>query len=279
MPETQIVLIYVLATLLVTVIGGLAFYAMSSAKSRIIREQRRALEVEQRLRRAQESFTDNAHHELRTPVQILSGYVQMLGDLNPTEAQADILQRAGAATTHLEQLVQGLLDLSSLGQGTLSLQATLVDLGAHLATLGRNFETRAQLKGLAADVALAPLPRPLFCDATRLSQSLEALLDNALGFADCGQVGFRLKAHAEGSSWHLRFEIEDQGPGLSPDWPRFLHPFEQEDYGLRRRRGGLGIGLPLAAGIIELMGGRLGLDRRPVGTLAWVEISLEEAEP
>lgn len=221
---------------------------------------------------------DNAHHELRTPVQVLGGHLQMLRDLDPTEQQAAILGQAQATTARLGHLVQGLLDLSSLAQGGLTVRPSLADLGAHLTLLGEAFQARAQAKGLEMHLDLEPLPHPLVCDAARLSQALEALLDNALGFTERGAIGFRMTARPQGRTWHLRFEIEDQGPGLPPDWPRLLHPFEQEEQSLRRRRGGLGIGLPLAAGMIELMGGQMGLEPLATGTLAWMELQLEEAE-
>ena len=278
MQESQLVLIFVLATVLVVALAWLALFSVVSAKSRIIREQRRALEAEQRVRRVQEAFTDNAHHELRTPVQILAGHLQMLQDLDPGPEQEKILARAQTTATHLGHLVQGLLDLSSLAQGTLTLNPALTDLGGHLTGLAGSFETRARAKGLEPRVALDPLPQPLVCDAPRLSQALEALLDNALGFTERGDIRFRMSAHPEGQTWLLRFEIEDQGPGLPPDWERLLRPFEQEERSLRRRRGGLGIGLPLAAGLIELLGGRMGLEPLATGTLAWVELRLEERE-
>lgn len=278
MPESRLLLIFVLATVLVVALAWLALFSVVSAKSRIIREQRRALEAELRVRRAQEAFTDNAHHELRTPVQILAGHLQMLRDLDPGPEQAKILARAQDTTSHLGHLVQGLLDLSSLAQGTLTLNPVLTDLGAHLMGLAESFEARARAKGLEPRVALDPLPHPLVCDAPRLSQALEALLDNALGFTERGVIRFHLAAHREGQTWHLRFEIEDQGPGLPPDWERLLRPFEQEERSLRRRRGGLGIGLPLAAGLIELLGGRMDLEPLATGTRAWVDLSLEESE-
>ncbi|MDP1832583.1 MAG: HAMP domain-containing sensor histidine kinase [Geothrix sp.] len=278
MQEAHFFLIFVLATILVAALAWLALFSVVSAKSRIIREQRRSLEAEQRLRRVQEAFTDNAHHELRTPVQILSGHLQMLQDLDPRPEQEEILSRARESATHLGHLVQGLLDLSSLAQGTFTTSPALADLGAHLAGLAQRFEARARAKGLEARVALDPLPQPLVCDAPRLAQALEALLDNALGFTERGAVGFRMTARPEGRAWHLRFEIEDQGPGLPPDWERLLRPFEQEERSLRRRRGGLGIGLPLAAGIVELLGGRMGLQPLAAGTLAWVELRLVETE-
>lgn len=277
MPENQLVLSYLLGVLALLALGGLALYAMAQAKNRIIREQRKALETEQRLRGAQEAFTDNAHHELRTPMQVLAGHLQMLRDMDPTAPQAEILSRAQETTVRLGGLVQGLLDLASLGQGTLAIRPTLTDLGAHLALLGKDLETRARAKGLEARVALEPLPHPLVCDATRLTQALGFLLDNAVGFTERGLVTFNLRARPEGRGWHLRFEIQDEGPGLPLDWERLLKPFEQEERSLRRRRGGLGIGLPLAAGILELMGGRMGLNPVATGTLAWVEIAFDEA--
>lgn len=278
MPETQLVLSYILGLLAVLALGGLAIFAIAHAKDRIIHEQRRTLEAEQRLRRAQEAFTDNAHHELRTPVQVLAGHLQMVRDLGLGPEQTALLERAQETATRLGHLVQGLLDFASLAQGTLRLRPGPTDLGSHLAQLGKELESQARSKDLEAKVALDPLPVPLVCDAARLSQALEALLDNAVGFTERGTVSFRMVARPEGRAWRLRFEIEDQGPGLPPDWERLLKPFEQEERSLRRRRGGLGIGLPLAAGIVHLMGGQMGLIPLASGTLAWVEIRLEEAE-
>lgn len=276
MSEAQLVLIFVLTTIVVVLLAWLTLFSVVSAKSRIIREQRRSLEAELRLRKAQEAFMDNAHHELRTPLQVLSGHLQMLEVLDPTLKQAAILGQARDAANHLGRQVQGLLDLSNLAQGTLVIRLDLEDLGAHLQPIAHGFEARALAKGLTASIALDPLPRLVHCDASRFCQALEALLDNALGFTERGNVAFRLRATPEPGAWHLRFEIEDEGPGLPPDWERLLHPFEQEERSLRRRRGGLGIGLPLAVGIVELMGGRLGLIPQATGTLAWVEITLSE---
>lgn len=277
MPEIRLVLSFILGTVFLLAVGGLALFAMAQAKNRIIREQRRSLEAEQRFRKTQEAFMDNAHHELRTPLQVLTGHLQMLEVLGPTPEQAAILDKARGAADRLGRQVEGLLDLSSLAQGTLVLRPGLEDLGAHLQPIADGFRAQALAKGLTPAVALDPLPRPVRCDAPRLCKALEALLDNALGFTERGNVAFRLRATPEPGAWHLRFEIEDEGPGLPPDWERLMHPFEQEERSLRRRRGGLGIGLPLAVGIVELMGGRLGLIPKATGTQAWVEITLSES--
>jgi len=279
MQEVHFFLIFVLATFIVVALAWLALFSVVSAKSRIIHEQRRALAAEQRLRRAQEAFTDNAHHELRTPLQILIGYLQLLQDLDPRPDQRQLLEKTQKATARLTHLVQELLDLSSLDQGTLTIHPTPSDLGERLAGLAMCFQIGARSKGLELLVDLAPLPRRLVCDAARLSQALEALLDNAVKFTERGTLAFRMTAHGEGRRWCLRFEIEDRGPGLPPDWPRLINPFEQEEHGFRRRHGGLGIGLPLAHGIVGRLGGAMGLLPLPAGTLAWVELILEEVPP
>lgn len=276
MSEASFVLSYTLATLVALTIGGLALFALTHAKNRIIAQQRQALEAEQRMRRTQEAFSDNAHHELRTPIHILGGHLQMLQDLDPRPDQAEILTSAQDTAKQLGQLMQDLLDLSSLAQGSLSTSLALTDLGPHLAGLAQDFEVRTKAKGLELRVELDPLPQALICDAPRLCQALKALLDNALGFTQHGTISFRMTAHPDGRLWHLRFEVEDQGQGLPADWERLLRPFEQEEQGLHRRRGGLGIGLPLTAGIIEVMGGRMGLQPMAIGSLAWVELRLEE---
>lgn len=277
MSEAQLVLTFVLTTIVVVVLVWLALISVVSAKSRIIRQQHLSLEAEQRLRKAQEAFMDNAHHELRTPLQVLSGHLQMLEMLDPTPKQAAILDQARSAANHLSRQIQGLLDLSSLAQGTLAIRPDLEDLGALLQPIADGFRDRARAKGLTASIALDPLPRPVRCDAPRICQALEALLDNAVGFTERGNVAFRLRTTRESGAWQLHFEIEDEGPGLPPDWERLMHPFEQEERSLRRRRGGFGIGLPLAAGIVEQMGGRLVLVPQATGTLAWVEITLNES--
>lgn len=277
MSEASLVLSYTAATLVALATGALALFAAAHAKNRVIREQQRALASEQRLRRSQEAFMDNAHHEFRTPLQILSGHLQMLADLEPAPEAAALLAQAQAATRDLDRLVRNLLDLSALDQGTLMLHPTLVDLNTSLSLMAQRSEAGARARGLDFRTDLATLPGPVLCDEPRLLQALEALLDNALGFSVRGTLTFRLTLRAEGPGWRLCFDIEDEGPGLPADWHHLLKPFEQAERGLRRQRGGLGIGLPLAHGLVTLMGGRMGLAPRTAGTRVWLEVEVQAA--
>ena len=276
MPETQLVLSYLLGALALLAFGGLALFAVAHAKNRIIKEQRKALEAEQRLRRAQAAFTDNAHHELKTPLQVISGHLHILAALEPTREQSEVLARAEAATWRLQDLVQDLLDFTALHQGTLALRPELMDLEPHLRALAAEYRTRATAQGLDYRIEGDPLPVPVRCDGPRLRRALAALLDNALKFTSKGALQVRWTVHREAGRCHLRFEVTDTGPGLPQDWAHLLDPFEQAA-AAHRIQSGLGLGLPLASGLLQLMGGRLGLVPLPTGTQAWVDLELEEA--
>lgn len=269
MSEIPLVLSFVLGTVVLLAIGGLALFSVAHAKDRIILEQRRALESEQRLQRAQNAFADNAHHELKTPLQIISGNLYLLGALNPSPDQRKVLSQTEAATRRLQDLVQDLLDFTALQHGGLVVRRDLVDLAPHLQALAVDHEARARAMGLDFHTELEALPAPVFCDWIQLRRALAALLDNALRFTVVGSIQVRSKVHREGGESRLRFEVVDTGQGLPRDWPRLMLPFEQEAPRAHRVQAGLGIGLPLAAGIIERLGGTLGLEPLATGTLAW----------
>lgn len=278
MSEIQLVISYLLGILFLMSVGGVALFAVAHAKNRIIREQARALETEQRLRRAQEAFTDNAHHELKTPLQILTGHLRMLGLMNLDREQAELLAQADTASQRLQSLVQDLLDLTALHQGSLRICCSLEDLESHLRDLIRDFGAQAAAKGLAFRAEQGSLPIPVVCDSSHLSRALSALLENAVRFTAAGSIQVRWTARYEAGFCHLRFEVEDTGPGLPADWPRLLQPFEQGAVHPHRVQEGLGLGLPLAAGLLRAMGGQLGLAPHSAGTLAWAEIPLDEGK-
>ena len=276
MSETHLVLIFVLATLAVVMLAWLALFSVVSAKSRIIREQRRALEMEKRLRHAQEAFTDNAHHELKTPLQILSGHLYMLRLHDPSPDQEKLLAHAESATRRLQSLVQDLLDFTAIQQGSLRIRPELMDLESHLKDLAADYQRQAAIKGLAFQIESGALSVPVTCDGPRLRRALAALLDNAVRFTMAGSIQVRWTLRQETGGCRLRFEVQDTGVGIPADWPRLLQPFEQEAAHPHRVHEGMGLGLPLAAGLLQAMGGQMGLVPGPSGTLAWAEVPVEE---
>jgi len=142
-------------------------------------------------------------------------------------------------------------------------------------------QPRAQERGLALVADLAEeIPDWLLGDAGRLRQVLMNLAGNGLKFTDRGGVKIRVRLlGAEALRVRLRFEVQDMGAGISAaDDARLFQAFTLVDSSPSRRRGGTGLGLAISRRIVELMGGRMGLESMPgQGSLFWFEIALEVA--
>lgn len=130
---------------------------------------------------------------------------------------------------------------------------------------------------LDPDLARYPV---LYGDPARLGQLLAHYLDNAIKFSERGAVVLRgLEERAGGVL--LRFEVQDEGPGLAPDaLPRLFATFEQADASAARRHGGAGLGLALNRRLARLMGGEVGAESQPgAGSTFWRAVRFETQPP
>lgn len=278
MPELPLILSFAFGSLFLAVVGALAIFSVVHAKNRIIREHRRALELEQRQRKAQQAFMDNAHHELKTPLQIILGNLYLLRTLELDKPHEKALARAETATLQLQNLVSSLLEFTALQQGTLVLHPEMMDLGPHLQALISEFESPARAKELDYRVDVDSASCLVMCDWPRLRRVLGALLENALRFTETGAISIKAKVNPNVDPCLLRFEVADTGIGLPADWQHLLQPFVQDTSAPHRIPEGLGLGLPMAKGLVGQMGGSLGLSPLATGTLTWVEVSLPKAD-
>jgi CheY-like chemotaxis protein len=120
-------------------------------------------------------------------------------------------------------------------------------------------------------------------DISRLRQVLLNLLSNAVKFTQAGSVTVRTAWKpdpADGGSGRLRLSVSDTGAGIEPEKvKRLFERFSQTDVSINRTHGGTGLGLAISKGIVELMGGRIGVTTRPgKGSTFWVEVPLAVGE-
>ncbi|MFO1199515.1 MAG: PAS domain-containing sensor histidine kinase [Burkholderiaceae bacterium] len=237
----------------------------------------RALVAAEDLARARREFIANVSHELRTPLNGVLGYAQIgqahCGDAQKTRKAFDAIADCGQ---RLAGVVDSLLDFSRLETGRLVVEPvatsprTIVDGAAAVAG------ERARAKGLAFSADCAPdLPERCVVDPQRLRQVLDIVLDNALKFTSGGRVS--LWAGRAGADVVLR--IADTGIGMDDDQVRRLFtPFRQADGSATRPYGGSGLGLALAARLLDLMGGRIDVASAPgAGTTVEVRFPCAEA--
>jgi CheY-like chemotaxis protein/two-component sensor histidine kinase len=195
-------------------------------------------------------------HQLRNPLAPIRNSLYVL-EVSPDDPQVveemrGIMRRQ---IEHLVRLVDDLLDVSRITRGLIVLRREAVDLAEVVRQSLVDYERRAEVAGLAMTAELPGAPVWLDADPTRLKQVLDNLLGNALKFTDRGgSVTIRLEA--VDPAGEVRLSVRDTGIGLDREiLPRLFEPFAQADRTLDRSRGGLGLGLALVRGLVELHGG------------------------
>jgi GAF domain-containing protein len=225
-----------------------------------IQDKSRQLEVASQHK---SQFLANMSHELRTPLNAILGYTELMADGaygEPSEKMRGILQRLEANGRHLLGLINDVLDLSKIEAGQLVLELSDYSVQDIAQTVRSTLEPLAADKKLAFKVELAPNLPSGRGDGRRLTQVLINLVGNAIKFTDTGEVA--IKAEANNGSFHV--SVRDTGPGISAaDQAKLFQEFQQADNAITRKKGGTGLGLAISKRIIEMHGGKIGVESRP----------------
>jgi signal transduction histidine kinase/DNA-binding response OmpR family regulator len=197
-------------------------------------------------------------HELRNPLAPIRNALHILklpgAQAQVTSAARDMMERQ---VSHMTRLIDDLLDVSRITRGKILLRKEVLDLTRLVRGTAEDHRGHLENAGLTLEMRLPETPLWVRADPTRLAQSVGNILHNAAKFTDTGgHVSVTLKADGTGSSALL--SVRDTGIGMGPDiLGRVFEPFSQADQSLDRSRGGLGIGLALVKGLVEMHGGEV----------------------
>jgi len=227
---------------------------------------------------AKSAFLANMSHEIRTPMNAILGMARLVRKGGLNDEQLGQMSKLEAASDHLLEIINAVLDLSKIEAGRFTLDLAPLRVSALVANVVSMMQERARSKSLALDAEIAEIPGNLLGDATRLQQALLNYVSNSVKFTERGRVAIRVVVEDDcGTAVRLRFEVEDSGVGISEAaLGRLFSAFEQADASITRHYGGTGLGLAITRKLAVLMGGDAGARSTPgVGSLFWFTVSLQ----
>jgi len=240
-------------------------------------------QVAEEARRIKEDFVARVSHELRTPLNMIIGFSEMImkspqlyGDSLPSALLVDV-DAILRNSQHLSRLVDDILDLSQVEAGRMALTKEWIAVAEVVDEAVSVVKGLFNSKGLYLQQEIPDNIPPVFCDSTRIRQVVINLLSNAARFTEHGGVIVR----AEVKESALVISVTDTGPGISPvEQKRIFEPFHQVDTGLRRHKGGTGLGLTISRQFVEMHGGRMWMESQVgVGTSFFFSLPLSAAIP
>ncbi len=233
---------------------------LSLSRSQLQEQTRRA----QVASRAKSEFLATMSHELRTPLNGILGMTDLLKETKLRGTQREFAETVEDSAAGLLSIIDGILEYSDLEAGADEPPLDVRSPRATVDALLARFRARGRAKGLSfAALVRTRVPWRARYDEGRVMRVLDRLLDNALKFTAKGRVVLELDVSA---AHELEFRVSDTGIGVAPErLADVFEPFVQTDGTHARRFGGAGLGLAIAKGLCEAMGGRLSVESRAGG--------------
>lgn len=231
--------------------------------------------------KAKSEFIANMSHELRTHLNAIIGFSDMLATKTVT-GEEKVMQYSAyikQAAEHLLALINGILDVSKIQAGKLSVDPEPISLSAVLDSCILITDAKAKEKNISVESIIPDKMPMLLADPLRLKQILINLLGNAVKFTpEWGKVRLEASVHSAGFA---TISVTDTGPGMdAAEIDTAMSPFGQVDSGFNKKHEGTGLGLPIAMALARLHGGDLQIhSTKGVGTRVSIFIPLAAATP
>lgn len=232
-------------------------------REHLLQQEKTAREAAERASRVKDEFLAILSHELRSPLNPILGWTQMM---QTYQLDADKINQAVTTIDRnaklLTQLIDDLLDIARILRGKLLLNVTTLNLQLAIKAAIETVQTAAEAKSIAIKTNFSSVGQ-IRGDFTRLQQIMWNLLTNAVKFTpDGGSVEIKLQQ----IGGRAQISVSDTGKGISPEFlPHVFEYFRQADASVTRNHGGLGLGLAIVRHLVELHGGEVAVTSPGVG--------------
>jgi PAS domain S-box-containing protein len=225
----------------------------SVERERLLKSERRARDEAERQSRLKDEFLATLSHELRTPMNVILGWIEILISGKSTRDVSSILAVLQRNATLQAHMIDELLDMSRLSSGNIRLDVARIDIASILHATIQGLAATAEARFVQVHETTPAEGVEMDGDARRIEQILRNVLHNAIKFTPAaGHVYARAERVDDGVS----VTVEDDGCGISPTFlPFVFERFRQEDAGTTRQSSGLGLGLAIVKHLVELHGG------------------------
>lgn len=248
---------------------------LRSIKEELVTSNENALQ----LAKIKSDFLSNMSHEIRTPLNSIIGMSELLKDFKHEKEVEEHLKTIINSGNLLLNIVNDILDLSKLENGTIQLDPEPCDINELAGLVKSSFAHLFKEKSLSFSIEISPkTPQFILADCNRLEQIILNLLSNAYKFTPAGGVKLKVLPVNDSDSKMLAFIVEDTGIGIQKNMQDQLFTrFNQGDSSITKQYGGTGLGLSIVKDLIELMHGEVKIESTPgKGSIFTVQVPLVE---
>lgn len=228
---------------------------------------KKAYDAAKSANKAKTEFLNNMSHDIRTPMNVILGYNQLMKSLLTEPKQLDYQKKIEQSGKLLLSIINNVLDMARIESGNMKVDENFEIVGEVVDEILSAFSSEAEEKGIHLSSSVQVTHKNILCDSTKIRKIYVNLVSNAIKYTPSGGnitiTVEELPCEKEGYM-KVKSEIKDTGIGMSKEYlPTLFEPFSREHNTTTGKVGGTGLGMAIVKKMVDLMGGSIEVESEP----------------